>query len=273
MYRKYVTVEMTLSSRSIHFVSRVPHLSFNVFLMRSSSCIFTFSSFILITSRIIISTATSCSEDYDCFPSGGRSCCLNKCSGRKYCGNYCTYNGDCDISKQENCIGNKCTTQVRTLKPGHCRYSYECDSLTEICERGVCKKIKGVNGATDIPKSNGGTNSGSSNSLTVVLLATIIPAIIVVALIFSVCVANCKIRALRNRGHVCERGNIQTRHEQSEMQSINSAVTTSQITPCPLPSAPPLPPYDALSGGTPPSQAPPSYDEVIKSTTWEGTSI
>lgn len=208
--------------------------------MRSSSRIFALTSFIFITSRIIISTATSCSEAYDCFPSGGRSCCLNKCSGRKYCGNYCTYNGDCDISKQENCIGNKCTTQVRTLKPG---------------------------------QSNGGTNSGSSNSLTVVLLATIVPAAIVVALILSVCVANCKIRALRNRGHARESENIQTRHQQSEMQSTNSAVTTSQMTSCPLPSAPPLPPYDALSGGTPPSQAPPCYDDVMKNTAWEGTSI
>lgn len=227
--------------------------------MLSSVCIFTFTLFIVITSRITISVATSCSKDHDCFSSGGRKCCLNKCSARKYCGNYCTYNGDCDISKQENCIGNRCTTEVGTLKPGHCRYSYECESLTEICEHGECKKIKGVNGATDIPKSDGGSNLESSTSLTVVLVATVIPAVIVLALIFGVCFANHKIRTLRNRGHVRrDQGNIQMRHQQSEMQSTNSAVTTR-----PLPSAPPLPPYDTFSGGTPPSQAPPSYDEVF----------
>ena len=163
--------------------------------MRSYLCVLILTHLIVITARITISTATTCSDEQACFPSGGRKCCLGKCSGRKYCENYCTYNGDCDTSKQENCTGNKCVTEVKTLKPGNCRYNYECDKLTDICEQGVCKRA-----ATTIPKSGGGTNSGSStNSLTAVLAATIIPAVIVIALIFGVCFANRKIRAIQRR--------------------------------------------------------------------------
>lgn len=178
--------------------------------MRSYLYVFFLSHYIFITARIAISTETSCSNDQDCFPSGGRKCCFGKCSGRKYCGNYCTYDGDCDISKQENCTGNKCTTEVGTLKPGRCQHSYECNNLTEICVQGVCKEIKGV--ATMVPKSGGGTNSGSSlNSLTAVLAATIIPAVIVIALIFGVCFANHKIRAIQRRpSHASDEENIET---------------------------------------------------------------
>ena len=178
--------------------------------MRSYLHVLILSHFILIRARIAISTETSCSKDQDCFPSGGRKCCLGKCSARKYCGNYCTYIGDCDISKRENCIGNKCATEVRTSKAGHCRYSHECDNLTEICEQGVCKEINGV--ATTIPNPGSGTNSaGSSNSLTAVLAATIIPAVIVIALIFGVCFANHKIRAIQRRpSHASDDENIQT---------------------------------------------------------------
>lgn len=235
--------------------------------MSSSLCVFIFTHLIILsTSRITISTAAACSEDYECFPSGGRKCCLDKCSARKYCGNYCSYNGDCDISKQENCVGNKCTTEVRTLQPGHCRYSYECDTLTEICDQGKCKKIKGVNGATDIPKSDGDeTNSGKVRSLTVILVAVIIPAGIVIALIFGVCFANYKIRAITNRSQMREQENMGTHQQQSEMQSMDRVVTASQTPHCSaLSSAPPLPPYDTFSGGTPPLQAPPSYDDVMK---------
>lgn len=224
--------------------------------MFSSLSVLILTHLILIKARITISTATSCSDDHNCFPSGGRKCCLDKCSGRKYCENYCTYNGDCDISKQENCIGNKCTTEVRTLQPGYCRYSYDCDNLTEICEEGVCKKIEGVNGTTTIPKSGGDTNSGNSNSLTAVLVATIIPAFIVIALIFGVCFANYKIRALQSRSHARDEENIQTHQQQSEMHSF----ITSQT---PRPRAPLLPPYHTFSGETPPSQAPPSYDDCV----------
>jgi len=76
--------------------------------------------------------------------------------------------------------------------------------------QGVCKEIKGV--ATMVPKSGGGTNSESSlNSLTAVLAATIIPAVIVIALIFGVCFANHKIRAIQRRpSHASDEENIET---------------------------------------------------------------
>jgi len=75
--------------------------------------------------------------------------------------------------------------------------------------QGVCKEIKGV--ATMVPKSGGGTNSGSINSLTAVLAATIIPAVIVIALIFGVCFANHKIRAIQRRpSHASDEENIET---------------------------------------------------------------
>lgn len=163
---------------------------------------------ILITAKIAVSIDTSCSDDQACFLSGGRKCCHGKCSWRKYCENYCTFNGDCDISKQENCTGNKCTTEVRTLKPVDCRYSYDCNNLTEICEKGVCKESKGA--ATMIPKSGVRENWESSNSLTAVLAATIIPAVIVMALIFGVCFANHKIRVIQRRpSHGSDEENIQ----------------------------------------------------------------
>lgn len=177
--------------------------------MRSYLYVLSLSHLILITTRIAVSIDTSCSDDQDCFPSGGRKCCLGKCSRRKYCENYCTFNGDCDISKQENCTRNKCATEVRTLKPGNCRYSYECNNLMEICEQGVCKETKGA--ATVIPKSGGMENWESGNSLTAVLAATIIPAVIVMALIFGVCFANHKIRAIQRRpSHAGDEENIQT---------------------------------------------------------------
>lgn len=166
--------------------------------MRSYLYVLILSHFIVITARIASSTETSCSDDQDCFPFGGRKCCLGECTARKHCGNYCTENGDCDISKQENCTGNKCTTEIRSLKAGRCQHSYECNNLTELCEQGVCKEIKRV--GTMVPKSEGGTNSGiSMNSLTPVLAAIIIPAVIVIALIFGVCFANYKIRAIQRR--------------------------------------------------------------------------
>lgn len=218
--------------------------------------VFIFIHFVLNAPRISTSTATSCSEDYDCFPSGGKKCCLEKCSARKYCENFCSYNGDCDISKQENCISNKCTTEARTLEPGHCRYSYECDKSTEICDQGECKKIKGLNGGTDTPKS------GNSSALVVPLLAVIIPAVIVIVLVIGVCFANYKIRAIRARNRMSDQVNEQTHQEQqTELQSV-----TNSQTPYPLPSAPPLLPYVMSSGGDPPSQAPPSYEDAMKNT-------
>lgn len=178
--------------------------------MRSYLCVLILTHLIVIAVRITTSFATTCSDDHTCFPSGGRKCCLGKCYGRKYCGNYCTYNGDCDTSKQENCTGNKCATEIRTLKPGRCRNNYECDNLTGKCEKGVCKEIKGA--ATTIPESTGGKNFGSSiNSLTAVLAATIIPAVIVIALVFGVCFANRKIRAIQRRPrHAGDEENIRT---------------------------------------------------------------
>lgn len=178
--------------------------------MRSYLCVLILTHLIVIAVRITTSFATTCSDDHACFPSGGRKCCLGKCYGRKYCGNYCTYNGDCDTSKQENCTGNKCATEIRTLKPGRCRNNYECDNLTGKCEKGVCKEIKGA--ATTIPESTGGKNFGSSiNSLTAVLAATIIPAVIVIALVFGVCFANRKIRAIQRRPrHAGDEENIRT---------------------------------------------------------------
>ena len=165
--------------------------------MRSYLYVLSLSHLILITARIAVSIDTSCSDDQDCFPSGGRKCCLDKCSGRKYCENYCTSNTDCDMAKRENCTGNKCATEVRNLKLGNCQYSYECNNLTEICEQGVCKETKGA--ATMIPKSSVSEKWESSNSLAAVLAATIIPAVIVMALIIGVCCANHKIRAIQRR--------------------------------------------------------------------------
>ena len=112
--------------------------------------------------------------------------------------------------KRENCTGNKCATKVRNLKPGNCRYSYECSNLTEICEQGVCKETKGA--ATMIPKSGVRENWESSNSLAPVLAATIIPAVIVMALMIGVCCANHKIRAIQRRPSLAPSGdeNVQT---------------------------------------------------------------
>ena len=229
------------------------------FPMTSTSYVFIFIQLAFVLSRVIFSSA-SCTQDYDCFPSGGRKCCLGECSKRKYCSNYCDYNGDCDISKRENCIGNKCTTEVRTLQPGHCRYSYQCDTLTEICEGGKCKKIKGVNGATEIPKSDGGTNSGNSALPATVLVGITVPVVgIAIILIIIVCLVLRHKRQMRNH-----EANERLRHER-EMQSL--AVSRR---PCPVPSAPPLPPYDTFRRGDPilqaPLAAPPSYDDVMKNT-------
>lgn len=199
--------------------------------------------------RINICSA-SCTADHDCFPSGGRKCCKGECFNRKYCSNYCNYNGDCDISKRENCIGNKCTTEVRTLKPGHCRYSYQCDTLTEICLDGKCKKIKGLNEATHIP--TGGTSPANSKLPASVLVGIIVPLVIIIVLIISVWFVFWRKKKKREQEE-----DIQRHQRQSEMQSA---------APFPLPSAPPLPLDDTFRGGGIPSQAPPSYDDVMKNT-------
>lgn len=204
---------------------------------------------VVVASRASISIATPCSEDNDCYLSGGRKCCFDKCSPRKYCGNNCFKNDDCDISKQENCFSNKCTTD--TLPPKQCHHSYECDPVTEICVDGKCKEMRKENDDTDVPKS------GNTRTLAVSLLPFIIPAVVVILLVIGVCFANHKIRLIRTRMNE----GAQDHHEQStEMPSVIHSLQPHY----PLPRAPPLPPYDMSSDGKLPSQAPPSYEDAMK---------
>ena len=216
------------------------------FFITVTSC-FVFIYFTFILSRINICSA-SCTADHDCFPSGGRKCCSGECFNRKYCSNHCNYNGDCDISKRENCVAYRCTTEVRTLKPGQCRYSYQCDTLTEICQDGKCKKIKGVN--EDIPTRS--TSPENSKLPASVLVGIIVPLVIIVVLIISVCFVFWRRQKKREQEE-----DIQRHQHQSEMQSVARF---------PLPSAPPLPLDDTFRGGGIPSQAPPSYNDVVKNT-------
>ena len=196
--------------------------------------------------------SASCKEDLECYRSGGRKCCDNDCSARKYCGNYCEYDDDCDITKRENCVGNKCTTEVRTLQPGQCRYSYQCDTLTEICYEGKCKKIEGLNEeTTKIPKSDEGTNNSILPAA--VIVGIIVPLLIVIVLMISVCLF------LRTRRQMRQQ---QANQLQREMQSV-IASTQRPIFP-PFPSSPPLPANETFVEGEIPSQAPPSYDEAMK---------
>ena len=218
------------------------------FFITVTSC-FVFIYFTFILSRINICSA-SCTADHDCFPSGGRKCCSGECFNRKYCSNHCNYNGDCDISKRENCVAYRCTTEVRTLKPGQCRYSYQCDTLTEICQDGKCKKIKGVNEATYIPTRS--TSPENSKLPASVLVGIIVPLVIIVVLIISVCFVFWRRQKKREQEE-----DIQRHQHQSEMQSVARF---------PLPSAPPLPLDDTFRGGGIPPQAPPSYNDVVKNT-------